>query len=64
MNVAIAPYTTFRDHGPATIRRGDVFGLLPTQFAVPTNSAGEEQLRRAGLDPQLLQQMADPASAL
>ena len=34
------------------------------QFAVPTNSAGEEQLRRAGLDPQLLQQLADPASAL
>ena len=31
---------------------------------MPSNSAGEEQLRRAGLDPHLLQQMADPASAL
>ena len=38
--------------------------FCPPQFAVPANSAGEEQLRRAGLDPHLLQQMADPASAL
>ena len=38
--------------------------FCPPQFAVPTNSAGEEQLKRAGLDPQLQQQMADPASAL
>ena len=38
--------------------------FVPPQFAVPTHSIGEEQLRRAGLDPQLLQQMADPAAAL
>ena len=38
--------------------------FCPPQFAVPSNSAREEQLRRAGLDPHLLQQMADPASAL
>ena len=38
--------------------------FCPPQFAVPSNSAGEEQLRRAGLDPHLLQQMTDPASAL
>ena len=38
--------------------------FCPPQFAVPTHSIGEEWLRRAGLDPQLLQQVADPASAL
>ena len=38
--------------------------FCPPQFAVPTQSIGEEQLRRAGLDPQLLQQVAEPASAL
>ena len=38
--------------------------FVPPQFAVPTHCIGEEQLRRAGLDPQLLQQISDPAAAL
>ena len=38
--------------------------FIPPQFSIPSNSIGEEQLRKAGLDPKLLQQAADPASAL
>ena len=38
--------------------------FITPQFAFPCNSIGEEQLRKAGLDPKLLQQAADPASAL
>ena len=38
--------------------------FCPPQFTVPTQSIGKEQLRRPGLDTQLLQQVADPASAL
>ena len=38
--------------------------FCPPQFTVPTQSIGEEHPRRAGLDPQLLQQVADPTSAL
>ena len=52
--------------GPDILPDGDesFSDFTPPQFAVPTHSIGEEQLRRAGLDPQLLQQMSDPAAAL
>ena len=52
--------------GPDILPDGDesFSDFTPPQFAVPTHSIGEEQLRRAGLDPQLLQQMSDPATAL
>ena len=52
--------------GPDILPDGDesFSEFTPPQFAVPTHSIGEEQLRRAGLDPQLLQQMSDPAAAL
>ena len=52
--------------GPDILPDGDEMfsDFTPPQFAVPTHSIGEEQLRRAGLDPQLLQQMSDPAAAL
>ena len=52
--------------GPDILPDGDetFTDFVPPQFAIPTHSIGEEQLRRAGLDPQLLQQMADPAAAL
>ena len=52
--------------GPEILPDGDesFSDFTPPQFAVPTHSIGEEQLRRAGLDPQLLQQMSDPAAAL
>ena len=42
----------------------DQLTRMQQESNVPTHSIGEEQLRRAGLDPQLLQQMADPAAAL
>ena len=38
--------------------------FAPPQFAVPSNSIGQEQLLKAGLDPKLLQQATDPAAAL
>ena len=52
--------------GPDILLDGDktFSDFTPPPFAVPTHSIGEEQLRRAGLDPQLLQQMSDPAAAL
>ena len=37
--------------------------FIPPQFAMPSASIREEQLSRGRLDPQLLQQFADPASA-
>ena len=52
--------------GPDILPDGDKLfsDFTPPQFAVPTHSRGEGQLRRAGLDPQCLQQMSNPAAAL
>ena len=60
-----SPVQPTRHPGTDLLPDGDeTFTVCPPQFAVPTQSIGEEQLRIAGLDPQLLQQVADPASAL
>ena len=64
--LAPAPASAHGPPGPDILPDGDeTFNdFTPPQFAVPTHSIGEEQLRRAGLGPQLLQQMSDPATAL
>ena len=52
---ASAPAPPNGPPGPDILPDGDetFTDFVPPQFAVPTHSIGEEQLRRAGLDPQL-----------